>query len=96
MVRNERHRNNGFCDASERGYGSVVYLRIQGEDKTEVSFVTARARVAPVKKVSLPRLELLGALLSARLIVFVRDALKLQNVTCKAWTDSTVALGWIQ
>ena len=74
----------------------MVYIRISRSDVCEVSFVTARARVAPVKAVSLPRLELLGALLTARLIVYVRDVLRLQDVVCRAWTDSTVALGWIQ
>ncbi|XP_064650013.1 uncharacterized protein LOC135501700 [Lineus longissimus] len=89
---------HGFGDASEQGYGAVVYLRIPCSDGSyEVSLVTSRARVTPVKKVSLPRLELLGALLCARVVSFVLKALKLPSDTmCRYWTDSTVALGWIK
>ena len=88
---------HGFGDASERGYGAVVYLRIPCGDGThEVSLVTSRARVAPLKRVTLPRLELLGALMTARLVVFVQQALKLSEVVYRCWTDSMVALGWVQ
>ncbi|XP_014673355.1 PREDICTED: uncharacterized protein LOC106813671 [Priapulus caudatus] len=57
----------------------------------------SRARVAPLKKVCLPRLELLGSLLAARLLRFVRQAFRLpNNVAYSCWTDSRVALAWIQ
>lgn len=88
---------HAFGDASEKGYGSTVYLRIpKGDGGWQVSFVISRARVAPLKRITLPRLELLGALLSARLVVYVRDALQLPEVEYRCWTDSTVALSWIQ
>ncbi|XP_076055279.1 uncharacterized protein LOC143033676 [Oratosquilla oratoria] len=68
---------HAFSDASEKGYGSCVYLRIPKSDKEfHVSFVMARTKVAPIKRVTLPRLELLGALLSARLSHFVKSALR--------------------
>ena len=57
-----------FCDASEKGYGTNVYVRVpKGPDIFEVCLVISRAKVAPLKRVSIPRLELLGALLGARL-----------------------------
>ena len=62
---------HAFGDASESGYGAVVYLRILFEGKYHVSLCAARSRVAPLKKVSLPRLELLSALVCARLMEFV-------------------------
>ena len=73
---------HAFGDASEKGYHcSVVYLRVPRKDGTfDVSLVMARARVAPLKRVTLPRLELLGALMCSRLIVFVRSALKLPEI----------------
>ena len=88
---------HAFCDASERGYGTVVYLRISNDDSFSSSLIMARARVAPVKKVTLPRLELLGALLAARLVATVVKALHLSESTpiC-CWTDSMVSLGWIK
>lgn len=86
---------HAFGDASEKGYGTVVYLRIPVGNKYRMSFVMARSRVAPIKKVTLPRLELLGALLTARTVGFVIKALSL-SVTYKCWTDSMVVLSWIK
>lgn len=87
-----------FGDASERGYGAVVYLRLGHSDgQFSSSFVVSKAKVAPLKKVTLPRLELLGSLLAARLLKFAKQALRLpEDVGYRCWTDSTVALGWIR
>ena len=87
-----------FGDASQSAYGTCVYLLVQPQDGTwKSSLVMARAKVAPLKRLSLPRLELLSALLYARLVVYVRQAMKLpEDVVCHCWTDSTVALAWIQ
>ena len=86
-----------FCDASLKGYGSCVYIRHQLDETTfDVAFVAARSRVAPMKIVTLPRLELLACLLGARLLYFILTALHLENIVrCYCYTDSTVALGWI-
>ncbi|XP_076047992.1 uncharacterized protein LOC143029232 [Oratosquilla oratoria] len=89
---------HAFSDASEKGYGSCVYLHIPKSDKEfHVSFVMAKTKVAPIKRVMLPRLELLGALLSAHLSHFVKSALRLNDcVRLVCWTDSKVALSWIK
>lgn len=89
---------HSFGDASERGYGAVVYLRVQHLDgKYTASLVVSKSRVAPLKKVTLPRLELLGSLLAARLLNFVKRALALpENIRYYCWSDSTAALGWIK
>ena len=88
---------HGFGDASEKGYGACIYLVAEGPGGIESALIMSRARVAPLKTVTLPRLELLGALLCARLIVYVRDSLKLQHsVPMVCWTDSTVTLAWIK
>ena len=76
----DRLELHAFGDASEKGYGAVVYLRVQIGSEYHVAFVAARSRVAPLKKVSLPRLELLGSLMCARLVDYVQTALKLSKV----------------
>ncbi|XP_064632760.1 uncharacterized protein LOC135491050 [Lineus longissimus] len=64
-----------FCDASAKAYGGVVYLR-QIHTNT-VSLVISKARVTPVKQLlTIPRAELMGALLGTRLINFAYNSLK--------------------
>ena len=89
---------HGFGDASEQGYGPCIYLKLpKGDGSFETSLVISRAKVAPLKKLTLPRLELLGSLLCARLIRFVQTSLRLSDqVACVCWTDSQVALSWIK
>ena len=89
---------HGFSDASSQAYGAVVYLRTVYNDETILSvIVTSKTRVAPVKHQTIPRLELLGALVLTRLVSTVRKSLdSLPNLNCFYWTDSTVALYWIR
>ena len=85
-----------FGDACPNGYGAVVYLRTRATNgKYLVSFCNAKTRVAPVKVISLPRLELLGALLAARLADFVKRSLQIQEAVTTCYTDSSIVLHWI-
>lgn len=90
---------HGFCDASERGYAAVVYLRFQEIDGNfSVFLVSAKSKVSPLKLISIPRLELCAAVLLADLIAFVsstyKDRVKIEQIF--AWSDSTVVLNWIR
>ena len=89
---------HAFGDASPRGYGACVYLVAEKEDGSVVpSLVIAKAKLAPLKTVTLPRLELLACLLSARLLTFVHDALRFEkSLRYYCWSDSMVALSWIK
>lgn len=88
---------HGYCDASQRAYVAVVYLQMEMGDTTLSQFLCSKTRVAPVKKVTIPTLELLSALLLARLVSIVRRALeaeiRLSDIACH--TDLQVALYWI-
>ena len=88
----------GFCDASVNAYAAVVYLVIKTSTGHSVRFVVSKTRVAPVKTQTIPRLELLSALLLARLMVTVAQGLEseLPLTQPRCFTDSKVALFWIQ
>ena len=64
-----------YCDASLSAYAAVVYLLIELEDGFHMRFVVAKTRVAPLKKQSIPRLELLSAVLLVRLINKMKSSL---------------------
>ena len=86
-----------FCDASTKAYGCCVYLRIRESENIKTSLVIAKAKVAPLKRITLPRLELLAAVLGARLLNFAKLALQLpSDVPYTCYTDSMITLSWIQ
>ncbi|XP_046141114.1 uncharacterized protein LOC123987685 [Osmia bicornis bicornis] len=86
---------HGFCDASQRAYAAVVYLRVSRGESSVATLLVARTKVAPVKALSIPRLELCGAVLLSKLIAEVQKGLILP-ATITAWTDSSVTLHWIK
>ncbi|XP_051166502.1 uncharacterized protein LOC127284849 [Leptopilina boulardi] len=93
----EKVQIHGFCDASQVAYGACIYLRSSNADGSVlVRLLTARSRVSPIKTVSLPRLELCGALLLANLYAKIKDCLTIKVEAAVFWSDSTVALAWIR
>ena len=87
---------HGFCDASERSYCAVVFLRVHNpsQNLSYSNILVARTKVASVKVVSVPRLELCGAVLLARLLTSTQKELGLHGIRTVAWTDSSVVLAW--
>ncbi|KAK9502520.1 hypothetical protein O3M35_011289 [Rhynocoris fuscipes] len=94
---NATHLLVGFCDASESGYAASVYLHTTSGHNAHVSLLAAKSKVAPNKSTTLPRLELCGAHLLAKLMSHIMHrmlpALHLSSV---AFCDSTVTLAWIR
>jgi len=89
---------HGFCDASIGAYGACVYTRQRQSDNSFIChLITAKARVAPLRSVTIPRLELCSALVLAKLMAKVKTAMNINNSKgCTCWTDSAVALAWIR
>ena len=82
-----------FSDASSHSYGSCCYLRLSNDSGDHhCCLVIGKSRVAPIKAVTIPRLELTAAVLSVRLYQLVKQELKLGDCRAVFWTDSTSVL----
>ena len=80
-----------FCDASTKACASVIYLG----SEAGVNLLFSKARVAPIKKLGTPRLELLAVLIGVRMLNFVREQLQLPMKKKFLWTDNQCVLHWI-
>ena len=89
---------HGFCDASEIAYSAVIYVVGETEKGDIVShFLTSKTKVAPIKKLSTPVLELCSCVLLANLTNKVVQALDgVVDVQSWCWNDSVDALCWIK
>ncbi|XP_063383320.1 uncharacterized protein LOC134669601 [Cydia fagiglandana] len=86
---------HGFCDASIAAYAGVIYARVKNQEK--VVLVAAKTKLVPLKsKITLPKLELSSAHLLAKLMSKVKRAFENREINTYGWTDSKVALGWLQ
>ena len=87
---------HSFSDASRLSYGAVLYLRIVDVDgQLKVSFVVGKARVTPIKQITIPRLELTAAVLATKLSRQVGEELEIQIDDFIFWTDSMIVLQYI-
>ncbi|XP_053976366.1 uncharacterized protein LOC128875067 [Hylaeus volcanicus] len=86
-----------FSDASPKACAAVAYLRfVINNEASHVALVMAKAKVAPLKPLSVLRLELQAALLGSRLAKMVSDELNINVTRRYMWTDSTTVLRWIK
>jgi len=85
-----------FSDASRVSYATIAYLRCENEKKVKVQLLQAKSRVAPLRKITIPRLELLACVIGARLAYFVKKNLGIEIEKEYYWTDSSTVLSWVK
>ena len=86
-----------FYDASEVAYGVVSYMcSTDSSNQSSCSFVMGKSRVASMKKITIPRLELSAAALAVRQDKVIRQELDIPIIKSVFWTDSTSVLKFIR
>ena len=85
-----------FTDASAKAYSATVYLYSTVDETSNVNLVFSKARVAPIKQLSIPRLELLAVLIGTRCLNYVTEQLRLPETDRILWTDSQCVLHWMK
>ncbi|XP_031625624.1 uncharacterized protein LOC116342255 [Contarinia nasturtii] len=88
---------HGFCDACIIAYGAVIYVRtINADGQIKCILLTSKSKIAPIKPVSIPRLELQGAVMLSRMLNHTLKICDFKDVPLYAWTDSTIVLYWLR
>ena len=92
----KRHELHVFSDAPEKAFSAVSYLRtIHDDNHISIDFLIGKARVAPIKRLTIPNLELQAPTLGSRLAVYIKEELDIRIAETFMWTDSTTVLHWI-
>lgn len=87
---------HAFCDSSQSAYGACCYMRsVHPNGQLFVRLVCSKTRVAPLKPLTIPKLELLGAQMLCKLVDSVVNSLGITLQAKYYWCDSTIVLGWI-
>ena len=90
------HQLHVFVDASTVALSAVAYIRTQKQDEIfQTSFLLGKCKVAPIKQISVPKLELEAAVLGTRLRTLIETEMTLKFEKVYLWTDSRVVLDCI-
>lgn len=88
---------HGFSDSSKLAYAAVVYAKTSSVDfGTKVFLIQSKTKVCPIKRLTIPRLELCGATLLVKLVDRITSSLDTKVSNIFYWTDSTTVLSWIR
>lgn len=85
-----------FVDASESAFAAVCYIRMEVEGEVRTSLIASKTRVAPKKRLTVPKLELQAALLGARLSNTIEQEHSFAITEKFYWSDSKTVLGWLK
>ena len=86
-----------FCDASLSGYGACSFLRLTNRNgPIHTAFMMAKSRLAPVKQIIVPRLELCAAVVVVKLDNVIRGELEMGLLPLTFWPDSPIVLSYIR
>ena len=86
---------HAFCDASEKAFCGAIYIRTTSTKGHHCHLIVAKTKVAPLQQLTIPKLELSGALLVTKLLLKVSKHLQMKHGMF-LWTDSAIVLGWLQ
>ena len=86
---------HAFSDGGNDAFGTCVFIRWNTESGIKISFVTAKAFVAPSKRKTIPRVELMGAVAMSRLTSEIRTSLGYKFEHTRFWIDSQIVLYWL-
>lgn len=84
-----------FVDASEIGFAATAYFRFKYKEDVHLAHVMSKTKVAPLKQLSIPKLELQAAVLGVRLAQSVKSLHSFNISNTYFMTDSRVVLAWI-
>ena len=85
-----------FADASTKAYGTASYIRAEDNNgNVHISFIFGKSRLAPIKAVTVPRLELMAAVVAVNIDEMLKRELNVA-VTSFFWSDSMAVLGYIR
>ena len=89
---------HGFCDSWNVAYAAAIYVRAVTSVGMVGNLLSAKSKVAPLKAVRIPRLELLACLLLSKLVVSVRKAVEVEVEigSVMLWSESEIPLYWMR
>jgi hypothetical protein len=87
---------HGFCDPSTRAYATAVYLRVANSNRSVgIHLIASKSKVAPIKTISIPNLELCGVVLLVQLVICLRKLALYEKLSILLWSDSQIVLAWL-
>ena len=97
LIRNSASQLHNFVDASMAAMATVSYLRTTNSQigHQQASFLIRECKVAPIKQISVPKIELKAAVLGVRLLQLIQREMTLIFDQIFLWSDSQVVLNWI-